>query len=256
MVLALLGAAEGPLPTENQAGAVSGAGLRGSAGISYKAVSKRRKARAAFSSSPCRSRPWNVTVCFCLHCWAAEGLKVGPSQSHSYHSKRVPSRKGLYSLVWRGEDRDRGEHTPRRFLLLEDKLPHHSRSLLRKALSRKCFWLCQQCERPLYVCRAWGGANGFGFVLLGFCSLFMYLVKTPLSLTKKILSDFPSLLLHEKQVPTENQCQASTHGRDLGKLLAPPPWANQIVQFLPADNACMNDFMCLLLNYLSISWVS
>lgn len=50
-------------------------------------------------------------------------------------------------------------------------------------------------ETPLHVCRAWGGANGFGFVLLGFLNPFMYLVKTPLSLTKKILSVFPSLLL-------------------------------------------------------------
>lgn len=36
---------------------------------------------------------------------------------------------------------------------------------------------------------------GFGLVLLGFLNLFMYLDKTPLSLTKKILSVFPSLLL-------------------------------------------------------------
>lgn len=91
---------------------------------------------------------------------------------------------------------------------------------------------------------------------MGFLTLFMYLIKTPLSLIKKILSVFPSLLLQEKQVPTENQCQASTHSRDLGKLPVPPPWANQIVQFLPTDNVCMNNFMCLLLNYLSISWVN
>lgn len=38
MVLALLGAAEGPVPAENQAGAVSRAGPRGSAGISQSCV--------------------------------------------------------------------------------------------------------------------------------------------------------------------------------------------------------------------------
>lgn len=48
---------------------------------------------------------------------------LAESQLPSYHSKHVPSRKGLFSLVWRGEDRDR-EHTPRGFLLSEDKLPH------------------------------------------------------------------------------------------------------------------------------------
>lgn len=110
-------------------------------------------------------------------------------------------------------------------------------------------------EIPLCVCRAWGGANGFEFVLLGFLNLFMYLVKTPLSLKKRTLSVFPSLLLQGKQVPTENQCQASTHGRDLGKLPAPSSWANQIVQFLPTDEVCTNNFMCWLLNYSSISWV-
>lgn len=83
----------------------------------------------------------------------------------------------------------------------------------------------------------------------------MYLVKTPLSLTKKILSVFPSLLLKGKQAPTENSCQASTHGRDLGKLPALPPWARQIVQLVSTDEISINNFMCLLLNYLSISWV-
>lgn len=38
MVLAPLGAADGLLPTEDQAGAVSRAGPRGSAGNSYKVV--------------------------------------------------------------------------------------------------------------------------------------------------------------------------------------------------------------------------
>lgn len=55
--------------------------------------------------------------------------------------------------------------------------------------------------------------------------------------------------------PLKTQCQASTHGRDLGKLPAPPPWTNQIVLFIPTDEVCMSNFMCLLLNYLSISWV-
>lgn len=112
----------------------------------------------------------------------------------------MPSRKGLFSLVQSREDRDRGEHTPRGLLLSENKLPHPFPMSLQESSELKVLLalpavLRSRRETPLYVCRACGGANGFGFVLLGFFNLFMYLVKTPLSLTKKILSvsfSFPS----------------------------------------------------------------
>lgn len=97
---------------------------------------------------------------------------------------------------------------------------------------------------------------GLGWFCWSFLTYLCTLSKLPFLLQRKLLqSVFPSLLFQGKQVPTENQCHTSTHGRDLGELPAPPPWANQIVLFLPTEEVCMNNFTCFLLNYWSISWV-
>lgn len=202
MALAPLGAADGPLPTENQArGSVQSRPMWVSWDQLQSCVKEEESKSTLQLLLPSQIQ--------CLECYGLLLFTSPGQQNDSMQGlgrvTRTTANMCLLEKVFfhwfRAERTGTEENTHqggccclRTSSHIHSLSPQESSEL--KVLLALPAVLRSRRETPLCVCRACGGANGFGFVLLGFFNLFMYLVKTPLSLTKKILSvsfSFPSI---------------------------------------------------------------